>query len=284
MKKIYLTVFCLFVAIFAFGQGFPANSPKLLIGKVVKAKEVKEELRKYLYKNFYTSFDSKKAEFPDDKPKNKLFPTESAVYALSEYGKLVGKEFTVTEVIEVKPKYSFSKTSYALKMKNEEIGDVYYKYDPSFELDFELEVVGGLEYPAGFFCADITEEKDKFENSTKYITPATNGIVIIKIAKGGTKTTYLSLTTSGSTANVGKKGVTILLEGGAKLTFADIVVEPKVNRTSYSYNAFIPLKETDLKALESNKITDFRLYVYDREINSESANKVKEYFKCINQK
>ncbi|WP_144243393.1 hypothetical protein [Sphingobacterium sp. ML3W] len=60
MKKIYTTICCMFIALISVGQGFPANTPKLLIGKTVRAKEAKEELRKYLYKNYYTSFDRQK--------------------------------------------------------------------------------------------------------------------------------------------------------------------------------------------------------------------------------
>ncbi|AIM39255.1 hypothetical protein KO02_23115 [Sphingobacterium sp. ML3W] len=56
----------------------------------------------------------------------------------------------MTDAIEEKLKYSSSKTVYALQLKNKEIGDVYYKYDPSFEPDFELEVIGGMNIHKAF--------------------------------------------------------------------------------------------------------------------------------------
>ncbi|MGO1649620.1 MAG: hypothetical protein ACTHXT_09755 [Sphingobacterium sp.] len=127
-------------------------------------------------------------------------------------------------------------------------------------------------------------EEDKFDNKITYRTPASNGIVIIKVIDGENKTTYLSLTTSGSTVNVGEKGVTILMEDDTKLVFPEIVVKPKATRNGYAYNAFIPLKETDLAVLESKMITDFRLYIYDAEIDIEYANKVKEYINCLKSK
>lgn len=139
-------------------------------------------------------------------------------------------------------------------------------------------------FPEEFFCSDITVEEDKFDNKITYRTPASNGIVIIKVIDGENKTTYLSLTTSGSTVNVGEKGVTILMEDDTKLVFPEIVVKPKATRNGYAYNAFIPLKETDLAVLESKMITDFRLYIYDAEIDIEYANKVKEYINCLKSK
>jgi hypothetical protein len=164
-----------------FGQSFPENNPELLLNKIVKPKEISESLQKYAYKNFYLEFDIEKKQFTKDDKKNKPFASGPSYSVISDYSKLVGKEFKVLEIYEIIPKYSSSRKEFAVELENAEIGKIFYKYDPKYEHSFELEVVGGLDYPEDFFCSKIDSQKDKFEDKETFFTPTENGISFIYI-------------------------------------------------------------------------------------------------------
>lgn len=283
MKKIIFScIFCLtFLNIFS--QSFPENNPELLLNKIVKPKEISETLQKYAYKNFYLEFDKEKKQFTKDDKKNKPFATGPSYSVISDYSKLVGKEFKVLEIFEIIPKYSFSGKEYAIEIENSEIGKIFYKYDPKYEHSFELEVVGGLDYPTDFFCSKIEHQKDKFEDKETFFTPYENGISFMKTIEKGKTSIYLSVRVNGSTLNVGKKGLNILFEDGTKFTKAEASIDTKVSSGSgYIYSAFIQLTQADIKLLTEKNITDTRVYIYDGTVDKDSAKKIREYLKCLN--
>jgi hypothetical protein len=51
--------------------------------------------------------------------------------------------------------------------------------------------------------------------------------------------------------------------------------------TGYSYSSFIRLTLDELKVFSLKSITDTRLYVYDNTVKEDSAEKIKEYLKCL---
>jgi len=282
MKKIIFTSILCLTFLNIFSQSFPENNHELLLNKTVKPKEISETLQKYAYKNFYLEFDKEKKQFTKDDKKNKPFATGPSYSVISDYTKLVGKEFKVLEIFEIVPKYSFSGKEYAVEIENAEIGKIFYKYDPKYEHSFELEVIGGLDYPQDFFCSKIEQQKDKFEDKTTFFTPTENGISFVKTIDKGKTFIYLNVRVNGSTLNVSEKGLNILFEDGTKFTKPEAKIDTKVSSGSgYIYSAFIQLTTAEIKILSEKNITDTRVYIYDGTVDKDSAKKIREYLKCL---
>jgi hypothetical protein len=282
MKKIIFTlIFCLtFLNIFS--QSFPENHPELLLNKIVKPKEIYETLQKYAYENFYLEFDKEKKLFTKDNKKNKPFPIGQGVYLVSDYSKLVGKEFKVLGVFAIGTELAWYEIKYAIEIENSEIGKIFYKYDPRKEDKFELEVIGGLDYPVDFFCSEIIRQKDKFEDKETFFTRSKDGISFMKIKEKGKSNIFLSVTVNGSTLNVSKKGLNILFKDGTKLTKPEASIDTEVNDDyGYDYSTFIQLSQADIKLLTEKNITDIRVYIYDGTVSTINAKKIREYLKCL---
>lgn len=282
MKDIIFTIIFSFTFLTVLSQSFPENNPELLINKIVKPKEISESLQKYAYKNFYVEFDIEKKQFTKDDKNNKPFATGPSYSVISDYSKLVGKEFKVVEFYEIVSKYSSSRKVYAVELENAEIGTIFYKYDPTYENSFELEVVGGLEYPEDFFCSKINSKKDKFEDKETFFTPTENGINFMKTVEKGKSSIYLMVKVNGSTLNVSKKGLYILFDDGTKFTKQETSIDTNVSSESgYIYSAFIELTQADIKLLTEKNITDTRVFIYDGTVDKDSAKKIIEYLKCL---
>jgi hypothetical protein len=200
----------------------------------------------------------------------------------SKYESLVGKIF---KVISYEPYTdNIGSNKFKLKIENPETGIIYFNYNPKFEHTFPFEVVGGLDFPEGYFCKDIEENKDKFTNDITFRTPKSDGISIVRVKKENSVNTYLSIRVHGSTVNVNEKGVILLLENGVKIQKPDekLDVEVTSDGSGYTYSAFINLDPNDITLLTQHKITDVRLYIYDRNITN--GKKLIEYIKCIKDK
>lgn len=280
MKKIALLAIILISSI-SFGQNFPAESVELLLGKTVKPLILKESAQSYAYKNFYSKFDTITKKLEKYKKSHRAFPSRATQ---SDYKKLVGKEFNVVKIYEQKTILSSSDGRYSvLKLQSNDLGIVYYNYDSKYDFNFELEVVGGLELPEGFYCKDIETTTDKFNGDTTSRSSYSEGISFIKVTKGGTSNIYLAINETGATLNVGKKGLTLLLKNGKKINRPNAKIDTKVNSSGgYIYSAFIELTEEEIELIIKNHITDDRLYVYDGEIKN--GEKLSEYLKCLTNK
>ncbi|WP_159023117.1 hypothetical protein [Formosa sp. L2A11] len=282
MRKTILSVAVSLLSLALFGQSFPEDNPELLLNKTVKPKEINESLQQYAYKNFFLEFDKEQKQFTKNEKNNKPFPSGPSYSLVSDYSKLVGKEFKVLEIFEIIPKYSFSGKEYAIELENPEIGVIFYKYNPKYESSYELEVVGGLDYPEDFFCSKIEYQKDKFEDKETFFSPYENGISFMKTIVNGKPTIYLSVRINGSTPNVGKKGLNLLFEDGSKLTRPEADIDVKVSGGSgYIYSAFIEPTPSEIKLLTEKNITDKRLYIYDGTVDIDSAKKIRAYLKCL---
>ncbi len=281
MKKIILTAIVSSLnLIMLFGQSFPGNSPELLINKTVKPIAVKESLQKYSYRNFYVEFDKHQKKFTLDDWHNTPFSTKEEG-TTTKYSELVGKEFNVVDVYEITPSYSGGDKNYAIEIVNEDIGTLFYKYEPTYVHNFELEVVGGLDYPDGFFCDDIEYENDKFEKIERFYAPIQNGITFMKTIINGKSTIYMTVMVHGEGLNVNGKGVWILFEDGTKISKPNADLQIDVATNGYRYAGFIELTKNDIKLLTEKTMTDKRLVIYDGSIDTNSAVILKEYLKCL---
>ena len=271
--KTKITLLFLLFTLLSFGQNFPGENVELFLNKEVTPK--KDEVGKeYLYKNFYVEFDTASKKLDKYNKKAHAFPKGSY---LSDYNKLVGKVFKVTKI------YPTNDERYSvLEIKNDEIGVLYYHYDSKYDFSLELEVVGGLDLPEDFYCEKIDVKVDKFENKQSYFTPYTSGILLMKTVVDGNANIFLSINEPGKTLNVGKKGLTLLLENGKKISKPDAKIDVETNGSGgYVYNALILLTDEDIKLLLENNITDNRLYIYDGTISKEDAEVIREYLKCL---
>jgi len=265
MKRTLLLL-TLLLAINAFAQ-FPGAHADLLMGKELKVIELSESSQGYGYSDFYVK---DRMSYKD-------------VYAKSgtrtPYEKLVGKIFKVLAVEKYKDISNRNKIR--LKIENKETGILFFDYDTVYDHNFVFEVIGGLQLPEGFYCENFTVKTDKFSNEVTTTSPSSDGISFIKVEKGEYKSIYLNINEIGSTLNVGKKGLILLLENGKRIEKpnAEIDVVPREGRNGYIYSAFINLEEADIKLLTENKITDGRLYIYDSTVEGGEA--IKEYLKCM---
>jgi hypothetical protein len=281
-RLILIATISLLIVAKSFGQSFPGDKPELLLNKTVKPKEINESLQTYAYKNFFLEFNKEKKQFTKDEKKNKPFLSGPSYSLVSDYNKLVGKEFKVIAIYEIVPQYSFSDKEYAIEIVNNEIGTIFYKYDPKYEHSFELDVAGGLDYPEGYFCDKIEHKVDKFENKETFYTPTENGISFIKTIENGKTSVYLSVRENGSTLNYGAKGLYILFADGSKITKPNEEIDVDVSSGSgWIYSAFINLSQEEMKLLSEKSITDTKLYIYEGTVDIDSAAKIKEYLKCL---
>jgi len=276
MKQILLLTAVLISSI-TFGQNFPAESVDLLLNKTVKPKTIEESMQRYAYKNFYSKFDTISKKLEKYKKGHRAFPSGTSQ---SDYSKLVGKEFKVVKIYDQTPTLSSDSGRYfVLELQNEELGTVYYDYDSKYDFNFELEVVGGLELPEGFYCKDIETSTDKFSGETTASSDFSEGIKFIKSTKAGVSKIYMAINEPGSTLNVGKKGLTLLLENGKKIERPNAKIDVEVGGSNYVYSAFIELTKAEIDLIIKNPITDNRLYIYDGEIKNGA--KLSEYLKCL---
>jgi hypothetical protein len=131
-----------------------------------------------------------------------------------------------------------------------------------------------------FYCNNITKSIDKFENSETYNSPY-SPITFFKIIKSQQEKSYfMMIKTEGTTASVLKKNVIILFEDGSKITRPEVKVDVEVGGSkSYIYSSTFKLTENEVKKLVKDKITDVRLYIYDRAIiNGET---LRNYMQCL---
>ncbi|MDA0175910.1 hypothetical protein OOZ35_00220 [Mesoflavibacter profundi] len=257
MKKLlFLLLFT--VSCFSYGQDFAGDTPELYIGKQIQPKELDSSLIKYGYKYFFT-----------DKKARKRFNEADGCYC-TPYDQLNNKTFTVISIED------FILSSYKLLvLDNEETGTVYYKYSIKYPTSLEFKVIDGLDFPEGYFCNKITTKTDKFTGDTTSRSPILDKVSFTK----SNDDIYLKLTTYGSTANVNKKGVIILLDNGKKIEKPEEKIDVDVDKYGYRYSAFIRLNNEDIELLSNNEITDYRLYIYDKSISN--GNVYKEYLKCL---
>lgn len=161
---------------------------------------------------------------------------------------------------------------------------IYYKYDTKYEHNFPFDT-SPIKLDPGKLCSLIEKSVDDFTDEIKFNTPMiSNGrltpIRLYKYILKGKTTYYLSLSTIGSTVNVGESGVILLFSDGTKMTKA-VKVDVDANKDGFEYSAFFLLSQTELATLSSKKVKKFRLYIYDEEINETEADKFKIYVSCL---
>jgi hypothetical protein len=269
MKKVIL-FFLIVLSSISYAQNFPSKNVEMLLGKDLKLKEKDESLQKFGVTDLYTDYDLKRNFNCCENANNNRYKT------------LLGKVF---RMITFEPYTDvMGNEKFKLKLENPEVGILYYEYDPRFELEFEFEVIGGLNYPDGFFCKDIESNNDMFTGEISYSTPF-SPVEIHKIVKGNTARTQISLKSNGSFLTLNSKGVIILLENGYRIERPEQKIEVEEARTNdggYRYYTIFDLTENDIKLLAENKIIKYRLFRHDTNVSNGET--LMLYMRCIAEK
>jgi len=269
MKKIIYVFFLSLLSTTIFGQSFPGNRPELLLNKIVKPIELNKSSKEIGYLNFYSKFNIEK----------KLLTKQFR--STNNYNILLGKEFKVIQVFEI---YSFmGMKEYAIEMENKEIGKLYYNYNPKYKGSYELEVLGGLDYPEDFLCNEIKIEKDKFDKSVRYDSPKESSISFTKTFYKGVPKITMSIYKITNSYKTGGNCLRFLFEDGTILEFSrdDAKVKGDVGGSDFIYFSNFELKDEEIKILSEKSITDLRICFDDLAVEKFSALKIKSYLKCL---
>lgn len=202
-----------------------------------------------------------------DSLKNKVFIVENIIDKS-------GAEFKKDNLLE-KPIFILKDT--ASKEKIYFLYDIKYKHN----FPFESSIIKNDIDP----CSQIEKNIDEFTDEIKFNSPLIyrnelTPIRVYKFIKNGKTTYYLRLASQGSTVSVDGKGAIILFTDGSKMT-KQVKIDVEVDEIDFEYSAFINLTLDDLRILRMKKIKKFRLYIYDRIIETSEAELFKNYVNCI---
>ena len=127
-------------------------------------------------------------------------------------------------------------------------------------------------------CSNVNVKIDKFDGDTTYTTPTVDGIQFMKFRLNGKFVISAILERLGYTVASGS-GCVILLEGGKKIERKNLKINLEAVRGGVMYTAILPLSDTDIELLLKNKITDFRLYVFEKSVIQ--ADQIIKDFNCL---
>tara|TARA_B100001250_G_scaffold407858_1_gene429319 strand:+ start:77 stop:586 length:510 start_codon:yes stop_codon:yes gene_type:complete len=141
------------------------------------------------------------------------------------------------------------------------------------------------------YAKDIKVSTDKFDGNTTWKSPSfgkgiaattAEPVQFIKVKENNTITTYLSLTTHGSTLNMGKQGVIVLFTDGDKIEFPNAEIDTEVGPSSFwKYSAFVKINNEELNKFIDKDLDDFRLYIYNSYISKKKKKKIRGWAQAI---
>ena len=254
----------------------------------------------YLYKNallkidpkptgnlnycFYGTLKDCQAAYND----NVLYPEKDYKFNTSKT-KLEGRIFSVDKIINKEGDDFTGKASRInapiLILKDTTTKEIiYFKYDVKYATtSYGFPFLTNVTLPEEYFCNKLESKKDDFSGEITIQNPYSQATkeYIYKIINKSDTTYYLSLKAYGSTVTVDGKGVIILFENGSKLEKPDEKIDVKVGQKDYDYSCFIRLSKEDIELLRKNKISKYRLYIYDTNLSSFSAESLVKYTNCI---
>ncbi len=219
---------------------------------------------------------------------NVLYPEKDYKFNTSKT-KLEGRIFSVDKIINNEGNDFSGKASRInapiLILKDTTTKEIiYFKYDVKYATtSYGFPFLTNISLPEEYFCNKLESKKDDFTGEITIQNPyswKTNEYIYKIIDKSNT-TYYLSLNAYGNTVTVGGKGVIILFEDGSKLEKPDQKIDVKVGEKDYDYSCFIRLSKEDIELLRKNKISKYRLYIYDTNLSSFSAESLVKYTNCI---
>jgi|GEM_PF-6013436 len=250
MKKLLSLLFLLLLSNAVTAQYFPGKHYRSFLGKKVKI-VTKGSYYYDVYKKPSTR-SKHYAEVDGHTPKQAL---EDKVFMV------IGFEGETT-------------TGLFFVLSNAETGKVYYDYSLYHEILFDLVPVEDFDFKDEV-CSEVNSWIDKFTGEIRK-TVSTNYNVYF--GRTGNYITMI-LSTDSETLLVGKKGVTVLLADGSKIKNEDAEIDVKATKTGYEYRVVFTLTPEDIQKLKKSYITDYRLYIFDRSVNSGKI--CQKLFQCV---
>lgn len=270
MKNI-IFLFTFLASLHLFSQeSYPHKRPELMLGKQVKVLPMSERDKQtwHGYENFYSNAKSL------DRYKSIPGRIETKPEALE------GRIFTVTKV---EKQNGFDSTAekdykyiYTLEdVKTKEV--LYYIFLPGYDRSrlYYLEVIGGLDLPADFYCDYI----DTMVYSEKRISYSVEAKFVCNLEKNydNGKIDYELKIELYATAYPGK-GYTITMENGTVLSGKDFGVGELKNGKPFAIH-FLTLDE--MKLLSKYKITEFSIRGGTYKMSDRNMTVMKEGAKCL---
>lgn len=272
MKTILKLILLLSVK-FTYSQDFPGRYYNLLIDKELKVKEYKLERQNNAFFGFYK-----------DEKLTKIYKEGEKGY--TEYNSIVGKIFKVESTFITNNEKN--EEQIILKLKNEETGYIYYKYNKSSRASFVLkfEIIGGIILPDDFYCDKITMKEDKFTKNIRFSSEEEGGISFVKLIEADKETVYMLINGYGKTLTIDANGFIILFSDGTKfekpnLKFTVEYSNKKSYYGDYIYSSIITLSKEEIELFKEKLITDYRIYIYDSSVKSKQNILLREYLKCL---
>jgi hypothetical protein len=284
MKKVTIILILAFLIFKANAQTFENNflGEDFLRYKGVYLK-VKEDATSSLSYAFYGNLKYCQSSFNN----NVIYPDTKDNY-ITIKDSLVNRIFVVDNIVDRNGK-SISDSNEVLYNPIFILKDtttnkiIYYLYDKSNEFNFPF-ITSPI--PKKDLCSLIIRDVDDFTDEISLRSPYSNDnlqmypMAIIKTISKTKTTYYLSLLAIGQTVSLFEKGVIILFDDGTKWTKPN-EIDVEATENGFEYRAFITLSLADLTTFSTKKIKKYRLYVYDKEVNSNDADNFKIYTKCI---
>ena len=268
MKK-FILLFALLLSIGAAAQTFPGKRPDLLLGKEIKVKPI--QLSQYVkgYKDFYSN----------DKLTSNYLAKDMYTHH-TEIAALEGRVFKVTAVDPIPERDKYFRLTLLDELKKETL---YYKYYAGFEPDFNFEIIGGLQFPADFYCEYIKQENLE-GGKIKFATSPQDGITFTKTRDGNVTIYFMKINIRTNEKQTGK-GAVVTLENGK------VIKKPEAKTAgddtpdkygSYFYATIFPLTLEDIELLIDYKITGVKVMNASDPVLG--GNMLKGMFACLIEK
>lgn len=219
---------------------------------------------------------------------NVLYPTKEYKFS-TDKNKLKKRVFIVDNIIDKTGKEFSGKpnrinTPFLIIRDTLTNEIIYFKYDSKYATSsYGFPFLTNTSLPTEYFCDKLQVEVDDFNGETTIQNPytLTTRQTVYKIIKNSDTTYYLRLTSYGSTVNVGGRGVIILFDDGTKFEKPNVEIDVNVGGKDYVYRCFIRLTKNEVRLFATNKISKYRLYIYDTTIDSFTSESLMNYFTCL---
>lgn len=268
MQKITFLLFALILSVIAIAQDSPGMRPELLLEKTVKVKPLPDGV--LAYEKGYDSF------FTDEKMYRRYAENKDR---RTKPEALANRVF---KVADVKPYTSYGNENFLIKLldsiNNEHI---YYKFNKYSESQgkYYFEVLGGLEYPADFYCDFLTQTTDKATGEQKITASISEGLHIIKIKKGKEVSYKLEAVTVEQVISM-LRGVTLVFEDGRRIEKPDAEAVMGTNKNdNIVYIATVNLTPTEVSMLSQAKVVGGKISKFEKKYTE--GGKLSGMLKCL---
>lgn len=135
------------------------------------------------------------------------------------------------------------------------------------------------------YCSDFEKRVDKFTGVTSYHTSYLKNLTFCKRIDTSKNDAYcyILIYLPNSFLTVKGEGVYFLLSDGSKISYPseDIKVDYSTATGNYNYSASIFPTDDELKRMRESHITAFKLYIFDKDLNTKDQEAYKAYANCL---